>query len=230
MAARDTPSRSVRCYSCIIFQTCRRPLQSTPILDLLAFARFVAQSKSVKLMYSEIGTEGLISRGFLKTHIDAITSRKLSFTRRSAGLPFCILSSCQALSSFDPKALRDGITKILEISTDTDTSIESKIHCLNSLNILHTDASISSKVISSFVERSYDLAIQSFVSSDWRIRNGALILFSGLTNRVFGSRSLGLDRSHQLLSKRETVTGQWSLISSEISLLRVDDVLFYHLT
>lgn len=105
---------------------------------------------------------------------------------------------------------------ILEVSTGIHTSIESKIHCLNTLKILHTDAMISSKVISLFVERSYSLAIQSFVSSDWRIRNGALILFSGLTNRVFGSRSLGLDRSYDFLCRRETVTGQLPHVTSQV--------------
>ncbi|EGG10255.1 uncharacterized protein MELLADRAFT_103633 [Melampsora larici-populina 98AG31] len=143
---------------------------------------------------------------WLKMHIKAITSRKLSFTRRSAGLPFCILSTCQALSSCDLAGLQEAFGMILEISQDVDTPLESKIHCLNTLKILHTDALISSKVVSLFVEQSYDLAIRSFVSPDWRIRNGALILFSGLTNRVFGSRALDMDRTYHMLCKRETVT------------------------
>ncbi|KAG0142771.1 hypothetical protein CROQUDRAFT_81774 [Cronartium quercuum f. sp. fusiforme G11] len=151
-------------------------------------------------------TYARLPASWLKAHITAITYRKLSFTRRSAGLPYCILSTCQALSSFDPDEVRDGISRILDVSTNANTPIESKIHCLNTLKILHTDSMISSKVISLFIERSYDLAIQSFVSPDWRIRNGALILFSGLTNRVFGSRALGLDRTHMLLCKRESVT------------------------
>lgn len=144
---------------------------------------------------------------FLKSHIQAITGRKLSFTRRSAGLPYCILSTCQALSSFDLEELRNAVIEILNLSTHSNTSIESKIHCLNTLKILHTDATVSSKVMSMFIEPCYKLSIESFVSSDWRIRNGALILFSGLTNRVFGSRALALDRSFDSLSKRETASG-----------------------
>lgn len=97
--------------------------------------------------------------------------------------------------------------EILNLSTHSNTSIESKIHCLNTLKILHTDATVSSKVMSMFIEPCYKLSIESFVSSDWRIRNGALILFSGLTNRVFGSRALALDRSFDSLSKRETASG-----------------------
>ncbi|KAH9817988.1 putative death-receptor fusion protein-domain-containing protein [Melampsora americana] len=143
---------------------------------------------------------------WLKMHINAITSRKLSFTRRSAGLPFCILSTCQALSSCDLGGLQEAFGMILKISQDVDTPLESKIHCLNTLKILHTDALISSKVVSLFVEQSYHLAIQSFVSPDWRIRNGALILFSGLTTRVFGSRALDMDRTYHMLCKRETIT------------------------
>ncbi|MBW0485094.1 hypothetical protein O181_024809 [Austropuccinia psidii MF-1] len=142
---------------------------------------------------------------WLESHIAVITSRKLSTTRRSAGLPFCILSTCQALCIYDPKQLLSSLNRILDLSEKTDSSPESQVHILNTLKILFTDSKVSGKITSLLIERSYKFAIQSFVSCDWRVRNGALILFSGLTTRVFAARPLASTRSHAVLCKRETV-------------------------
>ncbi|KAI8461092.1 putative death-receptor fusion protein-domain-containing protein [Phakopsora pachyrhizi] len=141
---------------------------------------------------------------WLQGHIDAITNRKICTTRRSAGLPYCILSTCQSLSLSKHSLLRTSINQIFDLAEREKISPESQVHLLNTLKILHTDSKVSSKTTSLFFERSYDFAIKSFVSSDWRVRNGALILFSGLTNRVFGTRAFSSNRSHSLLCKRET--------------------------
>ncbi|PLW40553.1 hypothetical protein PCANC_16777 [Puccinia coronata f. sp. avenae] len=143
---------------------------------------------------------------WLKAHISAITSRKISTTRRSAGLPYCILSACQALSKSSPRELKDSLSSILSLGESQHISSEVQVHILNTLKILLTDGKVSSHFNSVFIERSFDLAIKSFVSLDWKVRNGALILFSGLTNRVFGTRSLTLDRSHINLCKRESLS------------------------
>lgn len=143
---------------------------------------------------------------WLQAHISAITSRQISTTRRSAGLPYCILSACQALSKSSPKELKDSLSSILNLGQSQHISPDVQVHVLNTLKILLTDGKVSFHFSSVFIERSYDLAIKSFVSSDWRVRNGALILFSGLTNRVFGTRSLAFDRSHSNLSRRESLS------------------------
>ncbi|WAQ92561.1 hypothetical protein PtA15_17A42 [Puccinia triticina] len=143
---------------------------------------------------------------WLQAHISAITSRKISTTRRSAGLPYCILSACQALSSSNPNKLRDALSSILSLGENQQISSDVQVHVLNTLKILLTDGKVCSQFTSVFIERSYDLAIKSFVSPDWKVRNGALILFSGLTNRVFGTRSLTLDRSYINLCKRESLS------------------------
>jgi hypothetical protein len=95
----------------------------------------------------------------------------------------------------------------LSLGESQHISSEVQVHILNTLKILLTDGKVSSHFNSVFIERSFDLAIKSFVSLDWKVRNGALILFSGLTNRVFGTRSLTLDRSHINLCKRESLSG-----------------------
>ncbi|POW03669.1 hypothetical protein PSHT_11588 [Puccinia striiformis] len=120
---------------------------------------------------------------------------KISTTRRSAGLPYCILSTCQALSKSNTNKLRDSLSTILSLAESQEISSEVQVHILNTLKILLTDG------------KSFDLAINSFVSSDWKVRNGALILFSGLTNRVFGTRSLSSDRCFNNLCKRESLSG-----------------------
>lgn len=143
---------------------------------------------------------------WLRAHICAITNRQISTTRRSAGLPYCILSTCQALSISSTKNLRDCLDLILELSEKENLSAEARVHILNTLKILLTDGKVAPHLTSLFIERSYKFAIKSFVSTDWRVRNGALILFSGLINRVLGTRCLTLDRSHSNLRKRETLS------------------------
>ncbi|EFP93202.2 uncharacterized protein PGTG_19441 [Puccinia graminis f. sp. tritici CRL 75-36-700-3] len=143
---------------------------------------------------------------WLQAHISAITSRKISTTRRSAGMPYCILSACQALSRSNPNQLRESLSTILSLAESQEISSEVQVHILNTLKILLTDGKVSAQFSSVLIERSYNLAIKTFVSPDWRVRNGALILFSGLTNRVFGTRSLTLDRSYSNLCKRESLS------------------------
>ncbi|KAI9600539.1 hypothetical protein H4Q26_000324 [Puccinia striiformis f. sp. tritici PST-130] len=143
---------------------------------------------------------------WLQAHISAITSRKISTTRRSAGLPYCILSTCQALSKSNTNKLRDSLSTILSLAESQEISSEVQVHILNTLKILLTDGKVCAQFTSALIERSFDLAINSFVSSDWKVRNGALILFSGLTNRVFGTRSLSSDRCFNNLCKRESLS------------------------
>jgi hypothetical protein len=146
----------------------------------------------------------------MQAHISAITSRKISTTRRSAGMPYCILSACQALSRSSPNQLRESLSTILSLAESQEISSEVQVHILNTLKILLTDGKVSAQFTSVLIERSYNLAIKTFVSPDWRVRNGALILFSGLTNRVFGTRSLTLDRSYVNLCKRESLSGMFN--------------------
>ncbi|POW13491.1 hypothetical protein PSTT_03680 [Puccinia striiformis] len=136
---------------------------------------------------------------WLQAHISAITSRKISTTRRSAGLPYCILSTCQALSKSNTNKLRDSLSTILSLAESQEISSEVQVHILNTLKILLTDgkSALNSLQLSS-KEASTSLSIPS--------RNGALILFSGLTNRVFGTRSLSSDRCFNNLCKRESLS------------------------
>lgn len=141
-----------------------------------------------------------------KNHIEALTSREVSFTRRSAGLPYCILAACQAIST-KGDALASALQRLGDIARDEASPVDWRIHAMNTLKVLHTDSKLPGSVVGRFVERSFALAIAGFTSSDWRIRNVAMILFAGLTHRTFGQRALGMARDHAVLSSRETVTG-----------------------
>ncbi|XP_008200323.2 tRNA (32-2'-O)-methyltransferase regulator THADA isoform X1 [Tribolium castaneum] len=104
---------------------------------------------------------------------------RLSPTRRSAGLPFLILSLLPNLAESNIEFLRSTLDSLLTISGD------SPIHCLNVLRFVFKDAKLGENIVT-YVDRGAILALKNYKSRTWGVRNSATLLWSALVRRIFG--------------------------------------------
>ncbi|CAG8532225.1 14306_t:CDS:10, partial [Dentiscutata heterogama] len=150
-----------------------------------------------------------LPKTWLKEDICAITTNSISITRRSAGLPLCIL----AIVSSEPKTLLPWAMKVLlnigsqKVSTDGDIDQQTvdlpQVHAFNILRTIFMDAKLGADVLP-YVSDGFMLAINGFCSSSWAIRNCSVMLFSTLLQRTFGTKKTK-DEHHSInqLTSRE---------------------------
>ena len=102
---------------------------------------------------------------WLNNHLDAIVSKKINITRRSAGLPYCILSCLTSIAQVDRKAFAPSFIRLLEIAESKDPEIldESRVHAMNTLRTIFLEAK-ASIAVAPFIERAYLLSISLFWS------------------------------------------------------------------
>ncbi|XP_044262597.1 thyroid adenoma-associated protein homolog [Tribolium madens] len=108
---------------------------------------------------------------------------RLSPTRRSAGLPFLILSLLPNLTETSLEYLRSTLDSLLSISSDSPAEL--RIHCLNVLRFLFKDSKLGENIIV-YVDRGAILALCNYKSRTWGVRNSATLLWSALVRRIFG--------------------------------------------
>jgi hypothetical protein len=141
----------------------------------------------------------------------ATTSKSLSFTRRSAGLPFFI----QTVLSTEPvvtgqtwlQRMMEGLlaiaTKPLSDTGDEETSLGlPQVHALNTLRALFRETRLGDHIMS-FVSDGVVAAISGISSDCWAVRNSSTLLYSALVARVFGAK-----RSKHLHAKHNCMTGR----------------------
>ncbi|WVO23120.1 uncharacterized protein IAS62_004465 [Cryptococcus decagattii] len=139
---------------------------------------------------------------WLTDELKAISSDQHSTTRRSAALPYSILS----IVSNSEVLLEKAMTSLLEFARveNASTSNVTKVHALNVLKIVLLDAR-QAKWFDVWFERSVITALQAFESPDWNVRNVGLILFSTLVHRCLAPPRGGQDyyRSRTTLASRK---------------------------
>lgn len=112
------------------------------------------------------------------------TSEGNQSLRRSAGIPHSILAVLRA--EIQPVLLTRTIDWLLE-KTNSEVC-EVRVHCLNILRFVFEDSEIRQDV-ASFVYKVLMAATKGFLDSQWKVRNGSLMLFTAATKRIFGSSS-----------------------------------------
>ncbi|KAK4700043.1 thyroid adenoma-associated protein, partial [Phenoliferia sp. Uapishka_3] len=140
---------------------------------------------------------------WLDTHLDHIVSTKTSITRRSAGIPYCILGILTAILPTNRKAFEPAFTRLFDIAESKTEDIldESRVHAMNTIQTAVLDGKVS-MAVTPFVERGFLLAISMFWSRNWICRNAAMMLYAALVTRVFNARRTNLDRDHASLVQR----------------------------
>ena len=99
-------------------------------------------------------------------HIDSIVSDKVSITRRSAGVPYCIVGLLIAMLPIDRPRVNAAFQRLFEIaeSKSEDVQDESRVHAMNTLRTAILDAKCAS-VVAPYVERGFLISIALFWSS-----------------------------------------------------------------
>lgn len=119
---------------------------------------------------------------------------EIQTTRRSAGLPFCILAILTSPGADDElrksmieKYVAPPILAIFRQSVDTEEGIAARVHALNILRALFRE-SILAGCMKGLISDGFAIAFSNFASSHWSIRNGSMMMFSALMTRTFGSK------------------------------------------
>ncbi|WVW86816.1 hypothetical protein I302_108871 [Kwoniella bestiolae CBS 10118] len=140
---------------------------------------------------------------WLQHELRTIASDQHSTTRRSAALPYSILS----LVSFDEELLNTALSALLDLARveNKQTSNVTKVHAFNVLKIVLLDAK-QTKWFGQWFEKGVMTALGAFESADWNVRNVGLILFSTLVHRCLSPPRGGQDyyKSHSTLATRQS--------------------------
>ncbi|GAA6058973.1 hypothetical protein JCM10212_001683 [Sporobolomyces blumeae] len=149
---------------------------------------------------------GKLPEQWLSFHLESIVSSRISFTRRSAAIPYLLVGLLTTILPASRSAFEGGFARLFEIaeSTSADIPDESRVHAMNTLRTAFLDAKCGG-VVGPFVERAFLLSISLFWSTNWILRNVAMMLFSSLITRAFNAKRTNLDRDYASLSKRLTI-------------------------
>lgn len=110
-----------------------------------------------------------------------------STTRRSAGLGYAVL----ALLSAQPPVARSAATEDVVarlVRMGRDAAPTRCIHGLNMLRVLVMDSTMAS-AMRAHLGDALSLAVTSFSSTHWSVRNAATMLFAAISTRHFGVRA-----------------------------------------
>lgn len=128
---------------------------------------------------------------------------KAYVTRRSAGLPFIVQAILNSEHEHDSKTLRMVMKCLLEVLESPDSEEFQKIHCLNILKALTKESYLGEKMLT-YVGPIFNVALDSFKSDSFPIRNCASMLLKAAVDRTFGINRLSDDihRRNQLSFER----------------------------
>ncbi|KAL7751641.1 hypothetical protein RI367_003107 [Sorochytrium milnesiophthora] len=155
------------------------------------YPAFVGLSSAL-LSSSRPALAALPKRWLSETLMAIRESDGLSITRRSAGLPYIVLALvvCDASrKQFLPMTMRMLHDIASETSSPDETSTVDlpQVHALNILRRLFEDAKLGQDV-RPYTADALTLSIDKLSSPIWAVRNCAMMLFTALVNRVFGSK------------------------------------------
>ncbi|RIA98284.1 putative death-receptor fusion protein [Glomus cerebriforme] len=130
---------------------------------------------------------------WLEDNINSIMANSISITRRSAGLPLCILAIVSSEPNNRKVLLPWTMKTLIEIGSqapldDFDQTIDlPQVHAFNILRTIFMDAKLGTDVLP-YVSDGFILAIKGFSSPSWAVRNCSVMLFSTLLQRTFGTK------------------------------------------
>lgn len=129
---------------------------------------------------------------WLSDNINLIKVKAQYVTRRSGGFPYLITAVLTAELEPTMDLITATFGKLLEIaktpatSTGEDRIDLPQVHAFNCIKALFIETNLSTRS-AYFIEPALELAIVSFSSDIWAIRNCAVMLFTALQNRLFGT-------------------------------------------
>nr|KAJ3423233.1 hypothetical protein HK105_008031 [Polyrhizophydium stewartii] len=132
-----------------------------------------------------------LPRQWLEEFLGQVTSVQVSVTRRSAGLPFAVLSLLSPAGPSQDLFLEITIPRLCEIasqpiSSDRSQQIDAaQVHAFNILRVVIHDSELTQKV-RKHLGTCFVLCIRQFSSPLFPLRNCAAMMFSSLIGKCFG--------------------------------------------
>ncbi|CAK7903895.1 tRNA (cytidine(32)-2'-O)-methyltransferase non-catalytic subunit Trm732p [[Candida] anglica] len=141
---------------------------------------------------------------WLKNNVQLIEEKTQFISRRSGGLPYLITGILTANKNVNKKKTSDGCSELMKYSMSELLRIASipynqnadekmdipQVHAFNSMKHIFIDSQLSDECIY-FVQEALTLSLLNCNSPTWAIRNCAVMLFTALQNRLFGTKKLG---------------------------------------
>ncbi|KAF7721980.1 hypothetical protein EC973_003893 [Apophysomyces ossiformis] len=169
-------------------------------------------SLNARLLTSSVSTIRQLPSNWLEENLTSLTSSNISITRRSAGLPLCILAIVSSEPSSKKELLDRAMKQLFRLSStepapDSDQKIDlPQVHAYNILRTIFMDSKLGNSVLE-YASEGFSLAITGFSSSSWAIRNCSVMLFSTLLQRTFGTKKTRDEHSNvNKLTGREFFT------------------------
>lgn len=145
---------------------------------------------------------------WLETNLDLILSKTQFVSRRSAGLPILIIGILNAYYNHGDFGVYAGsqdnawdkllhtmhhlhelAQKPYSLATSQKTDVP-QVHAFNCIKQIYMDL-VLWPCARGYLEISLQLAVENLGHNEWSIKNGALMLFTALQNRIFGTNKLG---------------------------------------
>lgn len=149
-------------------------------------------SLNTRLLDSVDSTTAEVPAQWLEDNLASITSNNISITRRSAGLPLCILAIVSSERSSKKKMLDKTMKRLLELANqepppDADQRIDMpQVHAYNIMRTIFMDAKLATAVLG-YASDGFSLAISGFSSSRFAF---FLHLLLNCEIRYFGTRKI----------------------------------------
>ncbi|KAI8097284.1 putative death-receptor fusion protein-domain-containing protein [Halteromyces radiatus] len=146
-----------------------------------------------RLLGSQDSTLNSLPHKWIKENLSSLTSSNISITRRSAGLPLCILAIVSSESVTKKELLGETFQQLLKLAgeeppMDADQRVDlPQVHAYNIMRTIFMDSKLGTRVLE-YASDGFFLAINGFSSSSWAIRNCAVMLFSTLLQRTLGTK------------------------------------------
>lgn len=168
---------------------------------------------------------------WLNYNIDLIEKMAQKITRRSGGLPYLISGVLCAESAEDRPLLKHTFEELLKIANkplDIDATIAQipQVHALNCMRILFIESDLS-EASAHYIDEGLQLSIERFSSPTWAVRNCAVMLYTSLQNRLFGTKRVATVVEGSNLSRNNTGTVPARLFFTRYRNIR--DILLQHL-
>ncbi|KAI9028199.1 putative death-receptor fusion protein-domain-containing protein [Phycomyces nitens] len=152
-------------------------------------------SLNSRLLASPMTDIAKLPSQWLKENLDSLTLSNISITRRSAGLPLCILGVVSSEKPNKRDLLEVAMQRLFSLASveapfDADQKIDlPQVHAFNILRTIFMDSKLGTSVLK-YASDGFSLSINGFSSASWAIRNCSVMLFSTLLQRTFGTKKI----------------------------------------
>ncbi|KAG7818911.1 hypothetical protein KL928_002779 [Ogataea angusta] len=161
------------------------------LMEQLATVRHKGAFTSVFPTYVACCKKSNYTKEWLAQTLHLVKHEKISITRRSAGIPFLLTAMLRSDDKLIAPTM-DSLVQIAQLPIDKNAALSTNIpqvNAINSIKAIIVDSALS-HASASYVGQALQLALDSFGSKIWAVRNCGVMLFAALQTKLFGSKKI----------------------------------------